>query len=183
MTRETRFLTREQIEQALRRLGEIAVSEGQTIELLVVGGAAMMLGYDARPATRDVDGVFFEPPPASVIRRWIEQVATDSALPDDWLNDAAKGFLVGHSRGQKVFSAPGIDVWQPLAEQLLSMKLSAWRDNRDLRDATTLLQDLIKTANRTEIWNRLLPFLVPGTELKTQFAFHDVWDRIHGHAE
>ena len=111
----------------------------------------MMLGYDARPATRDVDGVFFEPPPASVIRRWIEEVAIAAGLPSDWFNDAAKGFLFGHSRGRKIFSAPGIDAWQPLPEQLLSMKLSAWRDNRDIRDAKTLLTDLIKTAPRTEI--------------------------------
>lgn len=183
MSRETQFLTREQIEQALRRLGEIAVSEGQTIEMLVVGGAAMMLGYNARPATRDVDGVFFEPPPASVIRRWVEQVALDSSLPNDWLNDAAKGFLVGHSRGRKVFSAPGIDVWQPLLEQLLSMKLSAWRDSRDIGDARTLLTDLTQSSSRHEIWDRVKPFLVPGSELKTQLAFNDLWESIHGHAE
>lgn len=181
MTRETEFLTRDQIEQALRWLGEIAVSEGQTIEMLIVGGAAMMLGYNARPATRDVDGVFFEPPPASVIRRWIEQVASGAALPDDWLNDAAKGFLVGHSRGRKVFSAPGIDVWQPLPEQLLSMKLSAWRDSRDIGDARTLLRDLTNSFNRSEIWSRMEPFLLPGSELKCQLAFNDLWDDDHGH--
>ena len=180
MSRETRFLTRDQIEQALRRLGEIAVSESQTIEILIVGGAAMMLGYNARPATRDVDGVFFEPPPASVIRRWIEQVASSTDLPDDWLNDAAKGFLVGLSRGRKVFSAPGIDVWQPLPEQLLSMKLSAWRDSRDIGDARTLFGDLTKSFNRSEIWSRMEPFLVPGCELKCQLAFNDLWDE-HGH--
>lgn len=183
MSRETQFLTRDQIEQALRRLGEIAVSEGETVEMLIVGGAAMMLGYNARPATRDVDGVFFEPPPASIIRRWIEQVATDAGLPNDWLNDAAKGFLVGHSRSRKVFSAPGIDVWQPLAEQLLSMKLSAWRDNRDISDARTLLMDLTRSASRSEIWSRIVPYLVPGSELKCQLAFDDLWDDVYGHAE
>ena len=60
MEPQTVFLTRDQIEQALRRLGEIAVSHGETIEALIVGGAAMILGYNARPSTRDVDGVFFE---------------------------------------------------------------------------------------------------------------------------
>lgn len=183
MTRETQFLTRDQIEQALRRLGEIAVSEGQSIELLIVGGAAMMLGYDARPATRDVDAVFFEPPATSVIRRWVEQVASSAGLPNDWLNDAAKGFLVGHSRGRKVFSAPGIDVWQPLAEQLLSMKLSAWRDRRDIGDAKTLLQDLTKSFSRSEIWERIGPFVVPGSELKCRLAFDDLWESEHGHTQ
>ena len=183
MSRETQLLTRDEIEQALRRLGEVAVSEGHTIEVLIVGGAAMMLGYDARPATRDVDGVFFEPPPAAVIRRWIEQVATASALPTDWFNDAAKGFLFGHSRGQKIFSAPGIDAWQPLPEQLLSMKLSAWRDSRDIGDARLLLTHLTKTADRAEIWSRIESYLIPGFELKSQLAFNDLWEDIHGHTQ
>jgi hypothetical protein len=183
MSRETQLLSRHEIEQALRRLGEIAVSEGHTVEVLIIGGAAMMLGYDARPATRDVDGVFFEPPPASVIRCWIEEVASDFGLPSDWFNDAAKGFLVGYSRSRKVFSAPGIDVWQPLPEQLLSMKLAAWRDNRDIGDARILLVDLTKTANRSEIWSRIEPFLIPGSELKTQLAFNDLWDDIHGDSD
>lgn len=183
MSRETQLLTRDEIEQALRRLGEIAVSEGQTIEVLIVGGAAMMLGYEARPATRDVDGVFFEPPSAVIIRRWIEDVATAMELPRDWFNDAAKGFLVGHSRGRRIFSAPGIEAWQPLPEQLLAMKLSAWRDNRDIRDARTLLSELTKTSNRDEIWSRIEPFVVPGSELKSQLAFNDLWEDIHGHSK
>lgn len=143
----------------------------------------MMLGYNARPATRDVDGFFFEPPSASVIRRWIGQVATEVGLPNDWLNDAAKGFLVGHSRGRKVFSAPGIDVWQPYPEQLLSMKLAAWRDSRDIGDARTLLADLTKSGSRSEIWSRTVPFLIPGSELKSQLAFNDLWEEFHGHIE
>ncbi len=183
MTRETQLLTRSEIEHALQCLGEIAVLEGHTVEVLIVGGAAMMLGYDARPATRDVDGVFFEPPPASVIRRWIEEVAINTRLPIDWFNDAAKGFLVGYSRGRKIFSAPGIDAWQPLPEQLLAMKLSAWRDNRDIGDARTLLVDLTKTTERAAIWLRIEPFLLPGYGLKAQLAFNDLWEDIHGHAE
>lgn len=183
MSRETIFLSRDQIEQALKRLGELAVADGQSIEMLIVGGAAMMLGYNSRSATRDVDGVFFEPPPALLIRRWVQQIASDSGLPIDWLNDAAKGFLFGHSRGRIVFTAPGIDVWQPLPEQLLSMKLSAWRDNRDIGDARTLLMDLTKSASRSEIWARVEPFLVPGSELKTQLAFNDLWEHVYGHAE
>jgi hypothetical protein len=161
----------------------MAMSESQTIEPLVVGGAAMMLGYDARPMTRDVDAVFFEPPVASVIRRWSEQIASDAGLPEDWRNDAAKGFLVGHSRGRRIFCAPGIDVWLPLPEQLLSMKWSAWRNQRDIDDARTLLRDLTRSFNRSEIWTRIQPFVAAGSELKSQLAFEDLWESEHGHAQ
>jgi hypothetical protein len=48
-------LTREEIIQALERLGELAHQQGYSIELLLMGGAAMVLMYNARPSTRDVD--------------------------------------------------------------------------------------------------------------------------------
>lgn len=51
------LLTRSDIENTLRRLGELAVQQDEAIELLVVGGAAMVLGYDARLATHDVDAI------------------------------------------------------------------------------------------------------------------------------
>ena len=43
-------LTRQEIIQALAQLGSLAQEAGQSIELLVVGGAAMVLLYNARPA-------------------------------------------------------------------------------------------------------------------------------------
>ena len=47
------LLTRQEIISALERLGQLAVAEGHTLHLMVVGGAAMVLGYNARQSTRD----------------------------------------------------------------------------------------------------------------------------------
>ena len=52
--------------------------------------------------------------------------------PEDWLNDGAKGYLVSISDGPILFSAPGIEARAPSLEQLLAMKLSAWRDDLDI---------------------------------------------------
>jgi hypothetical protein len=129
------LLTRQEIIGALQRLGELAQTQGYTIELLVVGGAAMVLMYNARPSTRDVDVLIVSPLPAQWVRGLAEQVAQEYELPGDWLNDGAKGFLVGLSQGALVFSAPGIEVRTPAIAQLLAMKLSAWRDDVDIADA------------------------------------------------
>lgn len=56
------------------------------------------------------------------------------------------------------------------------MKLSAWRDDVDIADAERLLQDLRKTGTRDEVWERVSPFLFPGTELKAEYAFDDIWN-------
>ncbi|MEM7348910.1 MAG: DUF6036 family nucleotidyltransferase [Chloroflexota bacterium] len=67
------------------------------MELVVVGGAAMVLLYNARVATRDVDVMILAPPQARRVRILAEQVALGQDLPKDWLNDGAKGFLIGLS--------------------------------------------------------------------------------------
>ena len=172
------LLNRQEIEAAFRRLGELASLEHETMKVVIVGGAAMVLGYDARPATHDVDGVFMEPPLRSVTRQWIGQVASEQSWPEDWFNDAAKGFLVGLSFGRRLFSAPGIEVWQPLPEQLLAMKLGAWRDDVDVADATCLLRELISAGSRDEVWSRVEPFVTPGRELKARYAFNNLWEEL-----
>ena len=123
------ILTRQEIVDALTELGALAQAQGHTVELLVVGGAAMVLLYNARPATRDVDVMILAPPQTNLVRILAGQVAVEQKLPDDWLNDGARGFIVGVSEGEMVFSAPGIVVRTPAVSQLLAMKLSAWRDD------------------------------------------------------
>lgn len=76
-----------------------------------------------------------------------------------------------------MLSAPGIEVRSPATAQLLAMKLSAWRDDLDIADAKRLLDELV--GSREEIWQAVEPFLVPGDELKAQYAFEDLWEGQH----
>lgn len=141
------FLTRSDIVTALRRLGELALERGETFELLVVGGAAMVLAYDARMSTHDVDAIALRSESAHLLRKLVQQVAEELDWPPDWLNDGAKGFLMGLSEGSVVFAAPGIVIRCPALAQLLAMKLSAWRDDVDIQDAKRLLRELVSSSS------------------------------------
>ena len=77
-----------------------------------------------------------------------------------------------------VLSAPGIEVRSPSTAQLLAMKLSAWRDDLDVADAGRLLDEM--TGNRGEVWSQIEPYLIPGDELKAQYAFADLWEDRSG---
>ena len=112
------------------------------------------------------------------VRDWVKQVADEQNLPEDWLNDGAKGYLVGISEGPTVFSAPGIEVRTPLVAQLLAMKLSAWRDETDIDDARRLLQEIGR--DQEKVWREIEPYLVPGRELKAKYAFLDLWESLYG---
>ncbi len=116
------LLTKSEIVTALTRLGDLALNRGVTVDLVLLGGAAMLLRFDARPSTQDVDVVVLAPKQVSIVRTLVEQVAQEHSLPMDWLNDGAKGYLKGVSEGPVVFAAPGIIVKTPSIAQLLAMK-------------------------------------------------------------
>ena len=174
------IFTRDEIEAGLKRLGELAQAKGLHIELTLIGGAVMVLRFDARPSTRDVDAVILSPREAKLVRDMARQVAEEYDWPEDWLNDGAKGFLVGVSDGPLVFQAPGIEARAPSTEQLLAMKLSAWRDDIDISDARRLLEEVGRGRKRDEVWQSLEPFLIKGDELTAQYAFWDLWESLYG---
>jgi hypothetical protein len=162
------LFTKQDILSALQRLGQLAQAQGDAIELILVGGAAMVLGFEARQATHDVDAAILWPREARKVRQLAVRVAFERDWPEDWLKDAAKGYLVGLSDGGVIYTAPGIEVRLPSTMQLLAMKLSAWRDDVDISDARRLLEALGQTQNGEQIWQALEPFLLPGEELKAE---------------
>lgn len=172
--------SREEIQDGLKRLGELAQARGFHIQLTLVGGAVMVLEYRERQSTRDVDAVIIAPREARLVRVLAKQVAEERDWPEDWLNDGAKGYLVGISAGPILFNAPGIEARAPSLEQLLAMKLSAWRDDLDISDARRLLQEVKSERSKDEIWQSLEPYLVPGDELTAQYAFLDLWELLYG---
>lgn len=174
------LFTQQEILSALERLGHLAQMQDERLEIVLVGGAAMVLGFQARQSTHDVDIAILLPREARKVRQLAAQVALERDWPEDWLNDAAKGYLVGLSDGGVVYTAPGIVVRLPATIQLLAMKLSAWRDDVDISDARRLLTTLADNQNAEQIWQALEPYLVPGEELKAQYAFQDLWETLYG---
>src|SRR5687768_13025696 len=87
-------------------------------EVSLYGGAVMCLVYDARPATKDVDAVFR---PAAELRKAIGIVAKRNGLPDDWLNEGVKGYLVEHPQ-RILFDLSDLKVFVPEPDYLLAMK-------------------------------------------------------------
>lgn len=172
------LFSKQQIIELLERLGSLARERNEEIELLLIGGAVMVIVYEQRLSTRDVDAVFLSPPETAPTRELIKQIAAEHNLPEDWLNDAAKGYVAGMRQSSVIFSAPGITVKMPPVAQMLAMKLCAWRDDVDIEDARRLLLEL--TGDREQVWQAIEPYLTPGNELKAQYAFLDLWETTHG---
>ena len=99
-------------------------------------------------------------------------------MPEDWLNDAAKGYFVGISDGDLLYDSEWLVVRAVTIEQLLAMKLAAWRDAIDRNDARLLLSKMIGSAG--DVWTKIEPFVPHDQINKASYAFDDLWESIHG---
>jgi hypothetical protein len=151
--------------------------DGEAAEIVVVGGAAVVLLFEARDTTKDVDAYFLMPD-ASHVRAAAARVADRLNLPDDWLNDGAKGFPIGVTRGEVLYESRFLTVRAASFAQLLAMKLAAWRDAVDRDDAKLLLSRMPGSAS--DVWERVKPFVPPPQIDKASYAFQDLWEAIHG---
>ena len=151
---------------------------GASCELAIVGGAAVVLLYGARDATKDIDAVVLSANSSDGVREAITRSAQRLGLPDDWLNDAAKGYVHGLTLGERVFEANSLVVNALAPQQLLAMKLCAWRDDLDIEDARLLMSKLV--GGRDEVWHSVEHHLLPGRETKAYFAFCDLWESERG---
>jgi len=122
--------------------------------------------------TRDVDIVGVNPDELRLVHRLSRVVAEEEGLGGDWLNDGAKGYVHGRSEGPILLEAPGVVESTLSLPQLLAMKLSAWRDDVDISDASGLL-DLIASQG-ADPWTLAEPFILPGRELKAKYAYQDL---------
>jgi hypothetical protein len=172
-------LTKADIRLALGALAAALPITTAPRELWIVGGAALVLLYGTRDTTKDVDAFALDPTASAELRAAAVAVASQLGLPEDWLNDGAKGYLHGLAPGEVLFEAQGLRVRSVALQQLLAMKLSAWRDDLDVSDARLLLSKL--SGDKVSVWKLVEPHLVPGRQLKAQYAFEDLWEADRGH--
>lgn len=130
-------MSREDIITALTALGDRLSAQGVHAQIYIVGGAAIALAYSDRRVTKDIDAVF---EPKAVVYEAAGRVGQEQGLPDGWLNDAAKGFLLGpDGQARPIRGIPGIEVSVGSPEYLLAMKLLAMRIGEDDEDIAMLL--------------------------------------------
>ncbi len=130
----------------IRRLFDLLdadlAAHGVEGELYLVGGAVMCLAFNAREATKDVDGLF---EPATAVREAAARVAAAAGVDAAWLNDAVKGYLSPRGEFDRFLQLPHLKVFVARPQYLLAMKCAALRlgaEFHDLDDVRYLLRFL-----------------------------------------
>jgi hypothetical protein len=178
------ILTKERIILALDSLNQRLTDQGVTGELCIFGGATMILAFDARESTRDVDAVFV---PKTEIYQAVEKIAEEMNLPISWLNDGVKGFISPEGE----VTTDGMPQWEnlrvirPTTRYLLAMKCMAARvadydTAGDKNDIIHLCKDL-NIVSADEIL-RLVEGYYPISRIsvKTQFFIQEIIDEMKG---
>ena len=134
-------MDRAEIEAALTDLGAELERRGVRAKLWVVGGAVMVLAFQSRDATSDVDGAAY---PATTVFELARGVAHRRGLSIDWLNDHAAAWLPHTEHDESwlpVRRYGGLEVFLADERMMLALKLRASRGQRDYADIKVLLRE------------------------------------------
>ena len=147
------MLDRERLSQAFQLLGEDLAGKGVFLEIAVYGGSAIVLQFEWRRSTEDVDAVVRQGDERALVTS-VARVAQRMGLPPDWLNNAV-GMFTPLDESDRLFELsgtypaaglPGLRVLLAKPHYLLAMKLKALasldRGDRDLSDARNLAAEL-----------------------------------------
>lgn len=170
--RSTKRFSRAEIVQALQALGQELAGRGIHGQVFIVGGAAMALAYSTRRVTRDIDAVF---EPKASIYEAAEAVAERLGLPEDWLNDAVKGYVPGvDAEARPLPEVQGIEITTASPRYLLAMKLMAMRFGEDDQDIRILLRecDINAPGEALDLLQRMYPRQQP--PLKTRLFLEEM---------
>jgi len=177
-------MTKAEIETALNRISELAAAEGVRLEMTLYGGAVMLLAYDARDVTKDVDAIVH---PSEVGRRLVAKVAVERGLSEDWLNDNVRLFVSAKEAKNELplpnVSRAGLHITRPTAKYLLAMKVMASRKPLpgyagDFQDIETLLR--VTKIKSVEAIERVVDAFFPDTVLPepTRLALIETLEKI-----
>ena len=123
--------------EAFRTMDELLADRGLVCSVYEFGGAAMVLAFDERQSTRDVDSRYTSTAPVEEV---VGEVARRLRLPRSWLTEQATAYLPrkGDAAATTVYDTRNLQVSRASARHLLAMKAAAARRQRDLEDIRLL---------------------------------------------
>lgn len=133
-------LTKNEIVMYLEEVNKRLADKNIHGEIILCGGAALALAYDARDATYDIDAIYR---PKGEIKEIIDAISGENNLNSQWLNDDVSMFFTENVTSFEYRSLSNLTIKVVDAKSLLAMKLISARSNTsDLSDAVTLMKTL-----------------------------------------
>lgn len=144
--------TKENLEGYLKELAKEYKKRGRGIhaEMILVGGASVLINYGFRNASYDIDAAYESP---TIMKEAINAVGDKFGLPNGWVNDDFKKTesytpqIVQYSEYYKTFSGV-LQIRTIRAEYLVAMKLVSGRQyKKDLSDIAGIIYEQQMSGN------------------------------------
>ncbi|MDA1076060.1 MAG: DUF6036 family nucleotidyltransferase [Proteobacteria bacterium] len=167
-------LDRADIKTLLKLLNKELRRQEITGELYLVGGAVMCLVFNARQSTQDLDAFFR---PVDAVRAATTTLAAREGYPEDWLNDAVKGYLSNKGEYRSFLELSNLRVMVASPEYLLAMKCLAMRlgaEFHDEADVRFLLRYLNVTSYTVAIEIVVRYYPIERIPQKTLYALQEI---------
>ena len=151
-------LNRDEMQSALAELSGQLNARNVKAKIYLVAGAVMVLAFDARFTTGDIDGSIH---PTDDVLAVAAEIGERRGLGAEWLNNSAQQFI-------PIFKKPN---WQPILKlgnveivaaderSMLAMKMRAGRGSRDRLDINLLVKrcGITSVAEALELYEDFFP--------------------------
>lgn len=175
-------LNKQDILFGLQEIGRKAKERNSVIDIAIYGGAALILAYDLRRMTSDIDAV--NKGDNVLLGKIVEEVAEEKNWSKNWLNDGVKGFVSGKEKLVEFdYEFEGIRLYVPSPEYLLAMKCMAMRmeeiENKSDVEDIKLLIDVIGIKDTERVFEIIESFY-PSKRImpKVQFGVEQIFNEI-----
>lgn len=140
--------TKKDILENLGLIAERLKSSNKTADIGIYGGSAIILLWEFRKSTRDIDIMIRNG--EEEIKSIAKDIAVERGYPEDWLSDQVKTFTSINYK-ERLFleipkDEPCLRIFVPTTKYLLAMKCIAMRHDTDNED----VKNLIKLLNITK---------------------------------
>jgi len=139
-------MSKEELEKALCRLGELLRERRVAGEIAVFGGAAIVFGFEFRRATEDIDASIAQG--HGQVLKVLQEVGAEMGLPRNWPNEQGASYLSKQQDLRLFKTYPsegqfGLRVLVAVPKYLLAMRLLSLRPfAHDLGDVVELASGL-----------------------------------------
>src|SRR6202789_270597 len=132
-------LNRLEIESALAELADGLNARNVKAKIYLVGGAVMVLAFDARFSTGDIDGAIH---PTDDVLAVAAEIGERRGLGAEWLNSSAPQFIPVFKEPdwQPIFKSGNVEIVAADERSMLAMKMRAGRGARDRPDIEFLVK-------------------------------------------
>ena len=151
-------LNRVEMESALAELADRLNARYVKAKIYLVGGAVMVLAFDARFSTGDIDGAVY---PTDEVLAVAAEIGERRGLGAEWLNNSAQQFIpvFKDPEWQPILKSGNVEIVAADERSMLAMKMRAGRGARDSLDINFLVKKcgITTVAEALDLYDEYFP--------------------------